>query len=466
MTRSTQSSLFDHAAREATAKGAPLADRMRPRTVDEVVGQGRLVGEDNFLGRMLRGDTAPRSFLLWGPPGSGKTTLARLLAGRTSYEFVGFSAVLSGVKELRELLDEARRRRAETGKGTVLFVDEIHRFNKAQQDAFLPHVESGEIVLVGATTENPSFQVNAPLLSRCRVVVLDPLGPEDLARLVDRALQDVERGLGRHALTIQAQARDFLVQSAHGDARSLLGALEAAADLAIADKVSTIDLTIAEQGTQRKALLYDRAGEEHYNVVSAFIKSMRGSDVDASLYWLARMLEAGEEPLFVARRMVVFASEDIGLADPHALVLALAAKDAVDFLGLPEARINLAHAVAYLARAPKSNAAYRALEAASQEVRRSGALPVPLHLRNAPTKLMKDVGYGQGYIYPHGREIDAAEQRYLPEALRATRFFTPHGADPIAAADAAPAAARPTPETAAQETSNDSDTPPTATRKT
>jgi len=441
VTRTTQSSLFDNAARQAVAKAAPLADRMRPRTVDEVVGQGRLVGEESFLGRMLRGSTEPRSLLLWGPPGSGKTTLARLLARQTSHEFVGFSAVLSGVKELRELIEEAGRRRTLTGKGTVLFVDEIHRFNKSQQDAFLPHVESGEIVLVGATTENPSFQVNAPLLSRCRVVVLDPLGSQDLAKLVNRALEDVERGLGKHRLAIDSAAKDFLVQGADGDARSLLGALEAAADLAIAQKNSVIDVALAEQGAQRKALLYDRAGEEHYNVVSAFIKSMRGSDVDAALYWLARMLEAGEQPLFVARRMVVFASEDVGLADPHALVLALAAKDAVDFLGLPEARINLAHVVAYLARAPKSNASYRALEAASQEVRRSGALAVPLHLRNAPTALMRDVGYGDGYVYPHGQEEKATAQRYLPEALHGRRFFAPHPADPIATEEDASAAA-------------------------
>jgi len=432
MTRTKQGSLFERGEREAAAKAAPLAERMRPQTVEEIVGQGKLVAEDSFLGRMLRGSTAPRSLLLWGPPGSGKTTLARLLAGRTSYEFVGFSAVLSGVKELREVLEEARQRRALSGKGTVLFVDEIHRFNKSQQDAFLPHVESGEIVLVGATTENPSFQVTAPLLSRCRLVVLDQLGPKDLELLVDRALHDVERGLGKHALAIEPAAKEFLVHSAQGDARSLLGALEAAADLALAQKTNVIDVALAEQGAQRKALLYDRAGEEHYNVISAFIKSMRGSDVDASLYWLARMLEAGEQPLFIARRMVVFASEDVGLADPHALVLALAAKDAVDFLGLPEARINLAHVVAYLARAPKSNASYRALGAASEEVRRSGALPVPLHLRNAPTALMRDIGYGEGYVYPHGSEENAAGQSYLPDALRGKKFFQPHAADPVA----------------------------------
>jgi len=317
----------------------------------------------------------------------------------------------------------AEQRRQREGRGTILFVDEIHRFNKAQQDAFLPHVEAGTVILVGATTENPSFEVIGPLLSRCRVVVLEPLSLEALERLVDRALGERERGLGAMGLSIDADARRFIADSARGDARAALGALEASADLARATNEKRITLAIAEQGVQRKALLYDKGGEEHYNVISAFIKSMRGSDPDAALYWLARMLEAGEDPLFIARRMVIFASEDVGLADPNSLPLAVAVKDAVHFVGLPEARINLAHGVAYLALAPKSNASYAALGEASAEVKRSGALPVPKHLRNAPTGLMRELGYGRGYVYPHGREDEAATQTYLPSALAGREFL-------------------------------------------
>jgi putative ATPase len=408
---------------------APLAERMRPQTLDGVVGQERVLGPDAFLGRMLRGSPA-RSCILWGPPGSGKTTIARLLANRTDCELETFSAVLSGVKELREVVARAARRREIEGRGTILFVDEIHRFNKAQQDAFLPHVEAGTIVLVGATTENPSFELTGPLLSRCRVVVLDALEAAALKRLIDRALVDAELGLGTHGLTIADDARAFIAERAAGDARSALGALEAAADLAVGSGSSTIDLRLAEEALQRKALLYDKAGDEHYNVVSAFIKSMRGSDPDAALYWLARMLEAGEDPLFIARRMVIFASEDVGLADPQALPLAIAVKDAVHFVGLPEARINLAHGAAYLALAPKSNTSYRGLNAAAEEVRRSGALPVPLHLRNAPTRLMKGLGYGRDYVYPHGRERDAERQGYLPDALAESAGNRSGRADP------------------------------------
>ena len=434
MTRHSQPSLFAAADAEAGPRAtgggvaaisndAPLAEKMRPRNVDEVCGHAKILGPETLLGRMLRGTTPPRSLLLWGPPGSGKTTIARLLAGRAGYGFVALSAVLGGVKELREALEEARARRRHDGRGTILFVDEIHRFNKAQQDAFLPHVERGDIVLVGATTENPSFEVNAPLLSRCRLVVLEALAADDVAALLDRAVADEERGLGTMGLTLEDDAKAFLADMAQGDARNALGALESAADLARAGGRTTIDRPLAEEALQRKALRYDAGGEEHYNVVSAFIKSMRGSDVDASIYWLARMIEAGEDALFIARRMVIFASEDVGLADVQALPLAIAARDAVAFIGMPEGRIPLAHAAAYLASAPKSNHAYAAIGAALDEVRRSGALPVPLHLRNAPTATMKNLGYGRGYAYAHDDPRGAAEQRHLPDALAGKRFF-------------------------------------------
>ncbi len=398
----------------------PLAERMRPRSLDEILGAESVLGPATFLGRMLRGGTV-RSLILWGPPGSGKTTIARLLAARSDAELESLSAVLDGIKELREVVARAEARKAREGRATILFVDEIHRFNKAQQDAFLPHVESGTLCLIGATTENPSFEVIAPLLSRCRVVVLEALETAALEMLVDRALTDTERGLVALALSLDADARRFIAGSAHGDARVALSALEAAADLA--KDTRTISLAIAEQGVQRKALLYDKGGDEHYNVISAFIKSMRGSDPDAALYWLARMLEAGEDALFIARRMVIFASEDVGLADPHALSVAIAVKDAVHFVGLPEARINLAHGVAYLASAPKSNASYAAIGEATAEVKRTGALPVPVHLRNAPTALMRDLGYGRGYVYPHGKDEEAKRQVYLPDALVGRRFL-------------------------------------------
>ncbi|MFP6625510.1 MAG: replication-associated recombination protein A [Deltaproteobacteria bacterium] len=419
-----QPSLFARTASTtaASATSAPLAERMRPTSAEEILGQDKILSPSSFLGRIVRGAT-PRSCILWGPPGSGKTTVARLLGANKDWELEMFSAVLSGLKDLREVLARAAERRQIEGRDTVLFVDEIHRFNKAQQDAFLPHVESGAIVLVGATTENPSFEIIAPLLSRCRVVVMEPLGPEHLATLIDRALTDKERGLGGLGLGLEANATAFLIEQAAGDARVALGALETTADLATSAGTKTITLELIEEGLQKRAILYDKGGEEHYNVISAFIKSMRGSDAEAALYWLARMLEAGEEPLFIARRMVVFASEDVGLADPQALSLALAVKDAVHFIGLPEATINLAHGVAYLAGAPKSNHSLRGLAAARKEVRRSGALPVPLHIRNAPTRLMKDLGYGRGYVYPHGHEEEAKGQRYLPEGISTGSIF-------------------------------------------
>ena len=397
---------------------------MRPATLDEIVGQRHLLGPGRILRQMIEGGQL-HSLILWGPPGTGKTTLAHLLAQAADAEFATFSAVLSGVKELREVVAEADERRRLHGRATILFVDEIHRFNKAQQDAFLPHVENGTVVLLGATTENPSFEVIAPLLSRTRVLVLEPLDAGDLDVLLARAAGDRERGLGALDLALADDARAFLAERAHGDARVALGALELAASLAGQRGARTIDLALAEEALQTKALRYDKAGEEHYNVISAFIKSMRASDPDAAVYWLMRMLDAGEDPLFIARRMIVFAAEDVGNADPRALQVAVAAKDAFHFVGLPEGRIPLAQAATYLAAAPKSNAAYRAMLAAGEAVAAHGALPVPLALRNAPTPLMKDLGYGADYRYPHDYEGALVPQQCLPDALAAARFYRP-----------------------------------------
>jgi putative ATPase len=420
-----QSELFPRSVTPpAAAAHAPLAERMRPRTIAEFVGQRHLLGDGRLLHELARAGTL-ESLILWGPPGTGKTTLARLLASTCGRRALHFSAVLQGVKELRELIDEARREVTASGRAPVLFVDEIHRFNKSQQDAFLPHVEAGTVVLIGATTENPSFELVAPLLSRTRVVVLEPLSDEDVGVVLDRALADPERGLGRCGLTLAAEGRQTIVAFAQGDARVALGLLEVAAQLALGAGEPTVDGARVEEAAQHRAPRYDKAGEEHYNVVSAFIKSLRGSDPDAALYWLMRMLEAGEDPLFVARRMVVFAAEDVGNAAPEALALAVAAKDAVHFVGMPEARIPLAQASTFLATAPKSNAAYRGMLAAGEEVRATGALPVPLHLRNAPTLLMKDLGYGRDYRYPHDAPDAIGTQDYLPERLRNRRFYEP-----------------------------------------
>ena len=416
--------LFTHSAAKAAAKKAPLAERMRPRTLDEYVGQTRVLGPGRLLQQISAQQTLP-SLILWGPTGCGKTTLAHLLAQTAQAPFVAFSAVLSGVKELRQILDEAREQRRLHSKPTILFVDEIHRFNKAQQDAFLPHVEKGLIVLLGATTENPSFEVIAPLLSRTRVVVLEPLSADDLQLLLRRALQDEERGLGAQHLSADEEALLFLAQHAQGDARVALNTLEVAATLAAQKGTARLDLPLVEEAAQHKALLYDKGGEEHYNVISAFIKSLRGSDPHAAVYWLMRMLEAGEDPLFIVRRMVIFAAEDIGNADPHALPLAVAVKDAVHFVGLPEARIPLAQAATYLATAPKSNASYQAMLAALADVKQYGPLPVPLHLRNAPTKLMKGLGYGKGYQYAHAYEGAMITQQHLPDALRERHYYLP-----------------------------------------
>ena len=415
--------LFD--TKVKTTRKAPLADRMRPGNLKEFVGQEHLVGPNKILQRLVENKELV-SLILWGPPGVGKTTLASIVAQSVDAHFVSFSAVLSGVKDIREVIEEAREQLKYYNKKTILFVDEIHRFNKAQQDAFLHHVEDGTITLIGATTENPSFEVNAPLLSRCKVLVLEQLTDDHLKAIMSNALQDRERGLGNLKVEIQNDAFDFIARLSHGDARVALNTMEAAVMLTKADQDGkrTVTSEIAQEAMQRKALLYDKGGEEHYNVISAFIKSMRGSDPDAALYWLARMLDAGEDPLFIARRMIIFASEDVGNADPAALQLAVAVKDAFHFVGMPEGWIPLAQGVAYLACAPKSNASYMAYLEALKDVREKGALAVPSHIRNAPTPLMKDMGYGKGYKYPHSFG-GHAEQVYMPEELHGKEYYKP-----------------------------------------
>ena len=395
---------------------------MRPKTLDEFIGQEHLLGDGKILREMVNA-TELRSLILWGPPGSGKTTLALILANAAGAVCVHFSAVTSGVKDLKKIIQEAEKLHR-LGKPTVLFVDEIHHFNKAQQDNFLPHVERGTLILIGATTENPSFEVISPLLSRCQVLVLNPLSTTDIGKIVDGALRDPKRGLGGWELAITAEAREFLIQQSQGDGRVALNALETAATLARKDS-KNIDLSHVQEALQKRALRYDKAGEEHYNVISAFIKSLRGSDPDAALYWMMRMIEAGEDPLFIVRRMIIFASEDIGNADPQALQVAVAAKDAVHFVGLPEGRIPLAQAVTYLATAPKSNASYKAMLAAANDIQEQGALPVPLHLRNAPTPLMEKLGYGKNYKYAHNFPDHIVRQEHLPKELTGKKYYFP-----------------------------------------
>jgi putative ATPase len=402
----------------------PLADRMRPRTLYEVIGQEHLIGPGKLLHQMVAAG-ALHSMILWGPPGTGKTTIAILLARQSGANFKSIAAVTSGVADLRAAVDEARRAFELEGRRTVIFVDEIHRWNRAQQDAMLPHVESGLITLIGATTENPSFEVIAPLLSRARVLVLKPLNDAGITEVIRRAIVDRERGLGAMDLTIDDNATQELIRGGAGDARRALGTLEVAAELARTAGRKAIAIGDVSEAAQHKALLYDRAGDEHYNVISAFIKSMRGSDPDAALYWMTRMTEAGEDPLFIARRMVIFAAEDIGNADPRALQIALAVKDAVDFVGLPEAMIPLAQGVTYLAGAPKSNASYRAMIAARDDARGLGALPVPINLRNAPTALMRKLGYGEDYLYPHDFADAITDQSYMPEELDDRTYYAP-----------------------------------------
>jgi putative ATPase len=401
----------------------PLADRMRPQSLEEVVGQKQLLREGKLLRDVIQKDRVP-SLILWGPPGSGKTTLANVVSQLTRAEFVRFSAVLGGLPELREILAAARERRAYQGKPTILFVDEIHRFNKGQQDAFLPHVEDGSITLIGATTENPSFSVNAAVLSRCRVFRLEALEDADLEQLLLRALGDRERGLGNLELAADADAVKAIAHAARGDARRALGMLETAAGLLEAG--GKLDMSIVEAAAETRTLLYDKSGEEHYNVTSALIKSMRGSDPDAALYWLLRMLDAGDDPLFLLRRLMIFASEDVGNADPRALQVATSADAAFRRMGMPEGIYPLAHACLYLASCPKSAAVKAAIGAARAAIEQHGALPTPKKLRNAVTKLMKQEGYGEGYKYPPSFEGSIVPgESYLPEALEGQRFYEP-----------------------------------------
>lgn len=423
---SQKKDLFDTRLEGDLRFHAPLADRIRPEQLEHFVGQQDIIGDGKLLRRAIENDEL-FSIIFWGPPGSGKTTLARIVAKVTQSYFVGMSAVTSGLDDLRRIVRESVERRKLHGKRTILFVDEIHRWNKAQQDAFLPFVENGTITLIGATTENPSFEVIAPLLSRSRVFVMQRHGVPELSKIVKRALLDKENGLGKERVKIAPKALDLLLEASNGDARTALNALEVAVKVTKRSKdgYCHLDLKTMEDALQHRALQYDKKGEEHYNVISAFIKSMRGSDPDGALYWLNRMVEAGEDPEFIARRMVVFASEDVGIADPGALRIAVDVFNAVRLIGYPECQINLAHGVVYLAKAPKDNSAYKGLLAAKQDVKQSMNEPVPLHLRNAVTDLMKDIKYGAGYKYSHDYSKEAGRQEYLPKKLQGKKYYKP-----------------------------------------
>ena len=421
-----QVELFDKKEKELLKREAPLADRMRPQTLDEFVGQDHLLGQGKVLRQAIESDHLP-SMILWGPPGSGKTTLAMIIASTTGAQFLAFSAVLSGVKEIKEVIQEAEEERKYNQRRTILFVDEIHRFNKAQQDAFLPHVEKGTIILIGATTENPSFEVISPLLSRTKVFTLRSLTEEEIELILKHGLMDQERGLGQYRAAVEPQVIKGICQLANGDARAALNTLEMLVLTRPPDKegIRQINKDDLKEVLQRKAYLYDKSGEEHYNLISALHKSLRGSDPDAALYWLGRMLEAGEDPLYIARRMIRFASEDIGMADSQALQVAVAAMQAFHFIGLPEGNLALAQAAVYLATAPKSNALYTAFQGVQKDVREIENMPVPLHIRNAPTTLMKDLGYGEGYKYPHDYPDHFVEEEYLPENLKGRTYYHP-----------------------------------------
>jgi putative ATPase len=421
-----QADLFEGKGQGSFAGEAPLAERMRPKTLEEFVGQDHLLSPGKILRQAIESDQLP-SMILWGPPGSGKTTLARVIASTTGAQFIAFSAVLSGVKEIREVIGEAGDEWTRRKRRTLLFVDEIHRFNKAQQDAFLPHVENGTIILIGATTENPSFEVISPLLSRTKVFTLHPLSEEEIELILRRALADKERGLGKYPTEIAPEVLGGICQMVNGDARMGLNTLEMIVLTTAPDPkgVRRIRKENLEEVLQRKTFLYDKSGEEHYNLISALHKSLRGSDPDAALYWLGRMFEAGEDPLYIARRMIRFASEDVGMADPQSLPITVSAMQAFHFVGLPEGTLALAQAAVYLATAPKSNALYVAYQEVERDVREAPNMPVPLHIRNAPTSLMKDLGYGKEYKYPHDYRDHFVAEEYLPENLRGRTYYRP-----------------------------------------